>query len=85
MLRDFTVIYDGEEYRVARALDAQDAARMASQRIYSDSAGEAFDVTGGKPTRVEVRDDAGEVTAWDVHIDFAPTFFAYPTQGTDRG
>lgn len=84
MLKDFTVIYDGEEYPVTGALDAQDAATMASDRIYSDTAGEGFDCRHGKPTRVTVRDGAGETTAWDVTVEFVPSFYAHRVSADER-
>jgi len=81
MLRNFTVIYDDAEYPVARALDPQDAARMACDRIWNDTGGEAFEVNG-KPTRLTVRDEDREITVWDIHVEMAPHYWA---QAVSRG
>jgi hypothetical protein len=75
MLKNFVVLYDDDEYPVSRALDAQDAAQMACQRIWDDKAGEAFDTCGGF-ARLAVRDETGAITTWNVYVDMTPSFWA---------
>lgn len=70
----FSVYMDGSVQMDVEAIDAEDAANTAAKGDFDSSAGEtprdnAYDVT--------VMDPDGEITRYDVVLEYEPTFTAW--------